>query len=237
MMLTAFSQKIVDISNLDLNTQEFNIKYYKQEAMILNELIGNYISRYFNLAVSDVNIFKDNDKYGLLFSQLDGKPLKYNKSNLYNFIEYIYKEYNDVNLIKDLFKVIVVDIIMGNPCRFPNTLLVLKENNSWNLKVKDGFAYSYLAYNDLKHPPLEGLDFHEHYGELYTNVLADLPKLLDQSLYLQKLLNKYIDLDMNNVLDAVLNIYDISSPSYLTYRILNYEYHSKKLIKEKILRR
>ena len=71
MMLTTFSEKVIDISNLEqsngiinINNFLYHVQYYQQEAMILNELTGNYLAKYFNLPVPDLAIFKDSNKYG-----------------------------------------------------------------------------------------------------------------------------------------------------------------------------
>lgn len=244
MMLTTFSKNIIDITRFEKNNKVvnvsnslYNVQYYKNEAMILNELMGNYLAKYFNLSVPNLNICEDNNQYGLLYSNMDGKPLKLNKMNLYNFINSIYNKYHDIELIKQLLTVVVLDIVMGNPCRYRYTILFKEENDSLKLNSIIGFAFSYLAYNDINHPSIDAIEMNERYGDLYTNVLEDLPKLLIYSPYLKNLLDQILNLDIENIIHLVENYYDIISPSYLTSQILDHEYQTKKLVKEKILGR
>ena len=122
---------------------------------------------------------------------------------------------------------------MGNPCRFQNTLLFSQEDKL-KLERVNGFAYSYLAYNDSRHPALDGVYFQEAHGELYTKVLEDLPKLLTYSPYLNTLLEEFKDLDMNKIKEMVENYYDVSVPSYLVDRILTHDKEIHNLIREKV---
>lgn len=230
MMLTAFSKKVTQIN------EDKNFVKYKGEPMIANEIVGNTLAKEFGLPVPGIIIGKQNNDYGVLYEEMKenyitGGSLT-NRNNLYNYIESIYNKYHNVELVKDIFKVVIVDIIMGNPCRFQNTLLF--NGDSLKLERVTGFAFSYLMYNDLKHPAIDGVMFLEKHGELYCQVLQDLPKLLDKYYYLQELLDKFMNLEMEEVLRECEEKYDIFFPSYLIDRALTHEVSVHKLIREKV---
>ena len=122
--------------------------------------------------------------------------------------------------------------MMGNPCRFQNTLLF--NRGTLRLESIKGFAFSYLLYNDSIHIPEDGVMFHESHGELYYNVLKDLPLLLDKSPYLQELVRKFKRSDMESLIRKCEDEHDVIFPSYLTDRALTHEVMIHKLVKEKV---
>ena len=229
MMLTAFSNKVISIN------EDKNFVKYKEEPMIANELMGNTLAKDFGLPVPEITIGKQGNTYGILYKEtkdslVTGGNLTH-RDSLYKYIESIYNKYHNVELVKDIFKVVIVDIMMGNPCRFQSTLLFNRD--TLRLKSIKGFAFSYLMYNDSKHPAEDGVMFHEIHGELYYNVLKDLPELLDKSPYLQELVRKFKRLDMEELIRKCEDEHDVIFPSYLTDRALTHEVMIHKLVKEK----
>ena len=229
MMLTAFSNKVIQIN------EDKNFVKYKDEPMIANEVLGNTIAKEFGLPVPEIAIGKQSSTFGILYKEnsnnyVTGGNLT-NRDSLYKYIESIYSKYHNSELVKDIFKVVIVDIIMGNPCRFQNTLLF--DRNPLKLASVRGFAFSYLMYNDSKHPAIDGVMFSEEHGELYYNVLEDLPELLDKSPYLQELVRKFKRVDMEELIRKCEDEHDVIFPSYLTDRALTHEVMIHKLVKEK----
>ena len=229
MMLTEFSKKVIPIN------EDKNFVKYKGEPMIANEMVGNTLAKEFGLPVPKLIIGKQGDADGILYkgNKRGCVPGGYlaDRSNLYNYIESIYNKYHNVELVKDIFKVVIVDIMMGNPCRFQNTLLFNKD--TLKLERVTGFAFSYLMYNDSSHPAEDGVLFQETYGELYYNVLKDLPKLLDKSPYLQELVKKFKKLNMEEFIRKCEDEHDVIFPSHLIYRALTHEVNIHKLVREK----
>ncbi len=223
-------------NNINQVQENDNFKVYKEKPMIVNELMGNTYAKILNLPVSSLKLAQDNNNYGIIYEKekpnlVNTKSIIPSRMPLYNFIEYIYNKYNDTELIKDIFKVIITDIAMGNPCRFAHTLL-FSLNNKVTLENVSGFSFSYLTYNDQTHPPIEGLMFQEIHGDIYYQVLASLPKLLDNSPYFQELLNNYLNLDINIIKNLVEDTYHITIPSYLVDRMLIHNKEIHKLIRK-----
>lgn len=218
----------------ELDGKKYFVKRRALMQNIINELLGEYVSKYMNLATVHQSLLLDDDKIiGLVSENFRKKGIKYVKADCLTDEEHC--KINKVllsrpTLINRNYKRKMYDYLMRNfytnQCDRMNNVLCYYHFNRIYLAELYDYEMSFISPEDYRliDPYFMGID-------ITTNFLA---KLLNWDANLQSSVDKIRNFDMQDALDYLENYYKIIIPDDLSDYYLDYDQKRKRLINDKI---
>lgn len=226
-----------------------NAYYYLKKrdtiSNILNELLGEYISRYMELPTISYDLVADktnNKVVGLLSKNFRRKDKRYKPSYKLNIFDNIYfngclfSMISHSKLHKTLCRLIVKDFYT---CLKDRDINVICEKKLFGLNL--GVSYDYEISFDKE-------DFDApYYSPLFKNIfdynypipitIDTICAMLEYNKYLGEQLDKMLEFDMVRALDNIRDAYKIFIPSEIEEYYLEFNKERKEHLKDKISKR
>lgn len=179
-----------------IDGQWYFVKWRMDDKKILNELIGELISEYFNLKTVHYKLVKSKNGYGVISKNFCDKNFNYKKAGQLRLkkgrdLELFEHSNLDDDLLCDIKKLFIRDFYTSQIDRFRKNLLFMVNNNEIRLAPLFDYELSFV--------------FRKAY---YTNDLGRLDltydktiKYLKEDSYFQELLYLLMDADIKNILE------------------------------------
>ena len=223
-----------------------SLKEYNEEYS-LNELLGEYISIYFNLSNAHYEIGRLVDEHekiittGLLsknfykgkyqYKKLKDYPLlKKNttiidKLEIFNKLKYLDLGKSTLYLEKDLKKLFIRDFLTSEFDRASRNLLFMEDDNNIMLAPIFDNEESFVSYN-------KNINLSSNCLGYFDVLDKECQIILREDLLFQESLNKLMNFNMNNTLSTLENEHRIIIPNNKKEHYINHVKKIKRLVKE-----